>query len=143
MGLPAFAPLWAKLLVKAKTVVTSKWFWAALLLIAVAGGTVVTLNHWKNQAVTTAVTTSNQTATIDTYKTKDAVDTRTQVIDQRFDKKREQTIKDYAHVRNQVQAAPPAERDAQAPRILIDTLNELDRVRSARDADGVPDPQVH
>jgi hypothetical protein len=42
-----------------------------LALLAVGGGTYFTLNHWKNQAVSTAVAGADANATIQTYRTKD------------------------------------------------------------------------
>lgn len=127
---------------KAKAVLTSKWFWAAIFLVGVIGGVTYTLNHWKDDAVETAVAGADDKSTIQTYETQETIDGRTQDIDRQYTKRREQTIKDYAHARNRLQTSPEAERNAQAPSVLIDTLNELDRLRVARESDGVPDPEV-
>lgn len=112
------------------------------LLLAIGGGTYFYLNHQQKQAVAAAVETADTKATIQSYQTKDQIETRTIIIDRKFDDLQRQTIKDYANVRNQVQSAPVPERDAQAPALLIGTLNELDRLRAARDADRVPDSEL-
>lgn len=113
------------------------------LLLAVGGGTYFYLNHQTKQVVATAVENVNKDATIKSYEAKDEIGNRVIVIDRKYDALREQTVKDYANVRNTIQDAPASERDAQAPRILIDTLNELDRLRSEReDPSGVPDADV-
>lgn len=132
----------AKVVGKLKGFFASKWFWAAVFLIGVIGGTYYTINHWKNDAVSTAVEGADAKATIDTYTAKDAVDVRTEVIDQKYTKLRERTIKDFANARTRLQTSPQAERDAQAPAILIDTLNDLDRLRGSRESDGVSEPEV-
>ncbi len=113
-----------------------------LLLLAIGGGTYYYLNQQKEEAVTAAVDAADSKATIQSYETKDAIETRTIVIDRRFDDLQRQTIKDYANVRNTVQDAPADERNAQAPALLVDTLNQLDRMRASRDANRVPDAEL-
>lgn len=113
------------------------------LLLAVGGGTYYYLNHQTKEAVTTAVAGAAKDATIKSYETKDAIQNRVIVIDRKFDDLHDRTVRDYANVRNTIEAAPISERDAQAPRLIIDTLNELDRLRSEReDTGGVPDADV-
>lgn len=141
MPLPAFlAPI------ALKGFFTSKKFLIpaaiVLLVLAIGGGTYFYLNKSKNEAVATAVKAADSNATIKSYETKDAIETRTIVIDRRFDDLQRQTIKDYANVRNTVQNAPETDRNAQAPDLLIDTLNQLDRLRANRDQSGVPDADI-
>lgn len=112
------------------------------LLLAIGGGTYFYLNHQQKEAVAAAVETADANATIRTYETKEIINTRTIEVDRRFDQLQRQTIEDYNNVRNQIENAPAEERDAQAPAILVDTLNELDRLRQQRNASGVPDADV-
>lgn len=112
------------------------------LLLAIGGGTYFYLNHQQKEAVTAAVEQADAKATIQTYHTKEIITNRTVEVDRRFDELQRQTTKDYANVRNQIENAPVEERDAQAPALLIDTLNELDRLRQQRNADRVPDSDV-
>ena len=133
-------------MVAVKSFFTSKKFLipAAViaLLLAVGGGTYYYLNHQTKELVATKVEQAGNQATIKSYETKDAITTRTIVIDQKFDDLRVRTAQDYTNARNKVEAAPQADRDAQAPALLIDTLNDLDRLRRDRDAGGVPDSDV-
>ncbi len=133
-------PTWAaaKLFLKSKKFLIP--FAIIALLIAVGGGTYFYLNHQKNEAVTAAVTQADSKATIKSYETKDAIATRVIVVDRKFDDLHNRTVKDYANVRTTIETAPVEERDAQAPRLIVDTLNELDRLRASRDESGVPDP---
>lgn len=125
---------------KLKSFFSSKWFWAVLLLISVAGGTYWYLDQSKDEAVATAVKGADTAATIQSHEAKEEVEARTAPIETQYIIKREQTIKDYTNVRNQAAAAPADERNAQAPRLIIDTLNELDRLYGAREQpSGVPD----
>jgi len=112
------------------------------LLLAIGGGTYLYLNHQQKEAVSAAVEAADSNATIQTYETKETINTRTIEVDRRFEDLQRQTIKDYANVRNQIEDAPVEERDAQAPPLLIDTLNELDRLRQQRNTGGVPDADV-
>lgn len=141
MPLPAL-PAWAaaKLFFKSKKFLIP----AAVitLLLAIGGGTYFYLNHQTKELVATKVEQVNSQATIKSYETKDAINTRTIVIDRKFDDLRVRTAQDYTNARNKVEAAPQEDRDAQAPHLLIDTLNDLDRLRRDRDAGGVPDPDV-
>lgn len=127
-----------------KKVFTSKWLYVGLAVLALAGGTYMTLNHWKSQAVTTAVKGADQTATVQSQKAGLAADKGAQQVDQKMDKLKVQTVKDYTNARATLRAAPQADRDAQAPAVIIDTINDLDRLRSGRDANpsAVPDPDV-
>jgi citrate lyase gamma subunit len=141
MVFPAL-PAWAGI----KLFLRSKKFLIPLaivtLLLSVGAGTYFYLNHQQEQAVAAAVKTADDKATIQTYETKEIINTRTIEVDRRFDDLQRQTIKDYANVRNQIEAAPVEERDAQAPALIIDTLNELDRLRQRRNEGGVPDADV-
>lgn len=117
-----------------KKVFTSKWLYVVLLMIAIGGGIYLTLNHWKDQAVSTAVTTENTKASNTALEAKDRINTRTGAVDVQMDKLRDQTTKDFTNARATLQAQPQADRDAPAPRVIIDTINDLDRLRSTRDA---------
>lgn len=112
------------------------------LLLAIGGGTYFYLKHQTNEAVEAAVEQADSNATITTYKTKDTINTRTVEIDRHFNDLRDRTTQDYANARNNVESAPQEEREAQAPRLLIDTLNQLDRLRAGRESGGVPDADV-
>lgn len=129
-----------------KAFVTSKRFLipAAIvaLLLAVAGGTYAYLNHQTDELVATKVEQADANATIRSYETKEIITRRVEHIDLHFDNLQTRTTQDYADVRTSIQLAPEEERTAPAPRLIIDTLNELDRLRSERDSGGVPDPDV-
>lgn len=126
-----------------KKVGTSKWLYVVLTVLALAGGTYFTLNHWKNQAVTTAVKTSDQNASVKAQGGTIAAQQGAQKVDEKMDRLRVQTTKDYTNARADLKARPQAERDAQAPTVLIDTINDLDRLRAGRDdAAPVSDPDV-
>lgn len=115
----------------------SPWFYVILAFIAIAGGTFWYLRADKadavEQAATQATQNANTNATIQTQAAQVEYTERVQPIDQRYIILREQTTRDYANVRNEVQSAPVEERDARAPRILIDTVNSLDRLRGQRE----------
>lgn len=123
-------------------VVKSPWFWAVLILAAVGGGTAYYLKHDKAEAVKQATNTADQNATNKSFAADSAVNARVQEREQKLIILHDQTVKDYANARATLQAQPAAERDAPAPRILIDTLNQLDRLRGERDAGAVPDAEV-
>lgn len=119
-------------------------FYVAIALLAIGGGTYFTLNHWKNQAVTTAVAGADSAATIKTYQTKDQAEAQLAPIQEKEQAKAIQTAKDYDHVRTVIVTAPSPQRNAQVPRLVIDTLNDLDRLsRSREESSGVPNPDVH
>lgn len=119
-------------------------FYVALLLLAVGTGTYFYLNHQTNQAVKAAVANADSTATIQTYKTKEEAEGRLVPLQEKEQQKAEQTQKDYAHVRTTIVTAPSSSRDAQAPRILVDTVNELERLsRSRENPSPVSDADVH
>ena len=113
-----------------------------LLLLAVGGGTYWYLDKQTKEAVTSAVEQADSNATIKSYETKDEIDKRSQAVDQQFDTLQRRTAQDYNNVRIKAAAAPAEERDAQAPRIIIDNLNELDRLRNDRESGGIPDAEV-
>lgn len=125
---------------------SSPWFYAALIFIAIAAGTFWYLKDDKadavQQATIEATEQADQRATVRSLETKTEVQERTQKIDRDFTELREQTTKDFTNVRNRVENAPVEERNASAPRLLVDTLNELDRLRAERErgADRVHQP---
>ncbi len=133
---------WTKVGLKLKSVFTSKWLYVILLMIAIGGGIYLTANHWKDQAVSTAVTGADTKATVQSQAAGLEVGTRNAAVDQKADKLKYQTVKDYTNARATLQAAPPASRDAQAPAVIIDTINNLDRLRAARDTNPVPSADV-
>jgi hypothetical protein len=92
--------------------------------------------------VSTAVTGADQKATNKSLKAEGEVTRRVAEREQPLIILREQTIKDYSNARATLEAQPQAEREAPAPRVIIDTLNDLDRLRSAREPGGVPDAEV-
>ena len=95
-----------------KKLFTSPWFYVVLAFIAIGVGTYFFLQDNKEQAVAEAVTQADSKATIQSYKAKETVTERTQVIDDKFDALAAQTTKDYANARAQVEVAPAEERDA-------------------------------
>lgn len=111
------------------------------LLLAIGGGTYFYLNKSKDEAVASAVTQADSQHTIRTYETITKVQDATITVDVKMDELRDQTIRDYEYVRNRIEAAPVQQREEAVPSLIIDTLNDIDRLRSERDADGVsPNP---
>lgn len=146
MALPAI-PALAKLGTFFGKVFSSKWLYVALAFIAIAGGTFYYLKNDKanavDQATVTATEKANSTATIQSLEAQGKVTERVIVVDRNYTALREQTAKDYANARNSIEAAPVDERDAPAPRLLIDTLNELDRLHQQREhPDSVHQPET-
>lgn len=142
MALPAL-PAWAGI----KLFLKSKKFIIGLIVIALIGavgfGTYKFLNRQVDDKVELAVGKANDDATIQTYETQGQIDTRTIIIDAQMDRLREQTIRDYSNVQNQIQFAPADQKAAPVPPLIIDTLNSLDRLRNDReDKGGVPEPDV-
>ena len=132
-----------KILNIARKALSSKWLYVILALFALAGGTYAYLNHSTNQQVAAAVKGSNAAATIQTYQTKDAAEAALVPLQQKSAEKAAQTQKDYEHVRRIIYTAPQSDRQAQAPRLIVDTLNELERLSRTRDESPVPAPDVH
>jgi disulfide bond formation protein DsbB len=119
-------------------------FYVALALLALGGGTYFTLNHWKNQAVSTAVAGADANATIKTYQTKEQAEAALVPLQEKEQAKAAQTQKDYTNVRTVIVTAQAPQRNAQVPRLVIDTLNNLERVSRERNAaSAVPQPDVH
>lgn len=120
-----------------KKLLTSPWFYVILAFAAIGGGTYFYLQNDKADAVEAAYTEATEKAdgkaTIQSYEIVTEANDRTRQIDQDHQALREQTAKDYANARNTVQNAPVEERDAPAPRILVDTLNSLDRMHQQRE----------
>lgn len=133
---------WIKIGAFFKKVGTSKWLYIFLAVLAIGGGIYFTLNHWKNQAVTSAVVGADTNATVKTLETSTAVTEANKPVDQKFDALRNQTTKDYTNVRARLNTTPAPDADAPASPLLIGTLNDLDRLRDARNAVAVPDPDV-
>lgn len=133
-----------KALALGRKVVSSKWLYVGLAFIALAGGTYFYLQHDKKEAVTTAVKAADHEATDKSQKAAIVVNTRNQQVDQKMDRLKVQTVKDYTNARANLNAAPSQDRDAQAPAVIIDTFNNLDRLRAGRniDAGPVPDPNI-
>lgn len=142
MALPAL-PAWAGI----KLFLKSKKFIIGLIVIALIGavgfGTYKFLNRQVDDKVELSVDKANNDATIQTYETQGQIDTRTIIIDAQMDRLRDQTIRDYSNVQNQIQFAPADQKAAPVPPLIIDTLNSLDRLRNDReDKGGVPQSDV-
>jgi hypothetical protein len=125
---------------------SSPWFYAILAFAAIAVGTGWYLKNDKAEAVEQATEQAfeqaGQEATVKSLEAQTTTQERTQTIDRDFTDLREQTTEDFTNVRNKIDTAPVEARDAPAPRLLIDTLNELDRLRQERSRaaeDRVPD----
>lgn len=127
----------------ARKVVSSKWLYVILAVLAIAGGTYLYLNHSTKQQVAAAVKNVNADATLQTYATKDAANSRLVPLQQKSAEVAAQTQKDYEHVRRNIYTAPQADREAPAPRLIVDTLNDLERLSRTRDPDSVPVADVH
>jgi anionic cell wall polymer biosynthesis LytR-Cps2A-Psr (LCP) family protein len=128
----------------AKKVTRSKWLYVFLFVAAIAGGTYFYLNHSTNQQVNSAVKNVNANATIKTFETKKKIDDATAVVDEKFERRRAATQKEYHSVRTTIIQAPSSDRDAPASPVVLDTLNRLERMRAGEqpDAGGVPDAEV-
>lgn len=105
-----------------------------LLLLAIGGGTYLYLNHQTKALVTAAVKQADSTATVKTLETKAKITERSAAVDVRMDKLHTQTTKDYENVRSHIESAPVESKSAAVPALIIDTINELDRLRSVREA---------
>ena len=131
-----------------KKLLTSPWFYVILAFLAIGAGTFFYLRHDKNEAVESArieaVEQADTRATIQSYEAQAETQKRTRDIDKEYQEKRDRTTKDYANARNSIQTAPVEERDAPASPLIVDTLNELDRMYGDRESDRVhhPEPPV-
>lgn len=119
----------------------SPYFWAALLVVGIGAGTYFYLKHSTNQQIEAAVENSQSEATIDAFKTQDGISFGEQEIDQKYDQKKQKTTEEFNHVRNIIQAAPVEQRQAPVPPLLIDTLNNIDRMHAGGPVP-VPDTEV-
>lgn len=139
---PISLPTWAaaKLFFKSKKFLIP--FATLLLLGAIGGGTYAYLKHSTHEAVQTAVKAADSNATIKSYQTKDIITTRAAEVDRKFDRLHDRTTQDYTNARSHLETAPSEARDAQAPSVIVDTLNELDRLHGERDEGGVLDSDV-
>jgi len=106
-----------------------------LLFIAVAFGVSRHLDNQTDERIASAVQNVNLDATNKTLETNNRVQIKNAEVDAKAIEKRVRTAKDYTNVRNDVEAAPVTVREAPVPPLLIDTINELDRLRQDRDRD--------
>lgn len=129
---------------KAKSIVTSKWFILAAVCLAAGGGVYWYLNKTQDAIVEAKVENHDLQASNKTYQTSERVRNAADKVDERYDRIADQTREDYFNVRQDVYEAPVDQRTAPAPTLIIDTLNNLDRVRQQREgaSSGVPDPEV-
>jgi hypothetical protein len=121
-------------------------FYVAAALLAVGVGTYFYLDHATNKAVSTAVAGADSAATIKTYQTKDQAEAQLAPIREKEQQKAAQTQKDYTNVRTVIVTAQAPQRNAQVPRLVIDTLNDLERLSRAREQQQpgtVPVSDVH
>ncbi|ARK07427.1 hypothetical protein LAV_00027 [Sphingobium phage Lacusarx] len=125
---------------KAKSLLTNKWVWIVIAALGVAIVGYNSFHNFVNKKVDTAVVTDRKDATIATYKANEKVDEAVADIDRQHDVIREQTIKEYHYVREQIKAAPIEQREEAAPDLLLDTLNALGGMRrGAAGTDPVPE----
>jgi len=108
---------------------TNKWLWIALLGAVAAYTGYRVFHNYVDNKVETAVVDDRKDATIQTYQAKEKVDEGVADIDRKHDVIREQTIKEYHYVRDQIKAAPAEQREAPSPDLIIDTLNALGGMR--------------
>lgn len=112
------------------------------LFLAIGAGTYSYLNKQVVEKVEAAVEQADNRATIQTLETASEVQNATVTIDVKMDQLRNQTIRDYQYVQNRIESAPVETREAPVAPLIIDTLNELDRLRQARGEDRVPDAEL-
>jgi hypothetical protein len=140
--IPAFFTV-AKLKGAFTKVTKSPITYVILLFLAVGAGTYFYLNKSVNNQVEAAVKGADSAATIKTYETKQKVDEATAVVDEKFERRRVATQKEYHNVRTTIIQAAPADRDAPASPVILDTLNRLERMRVGEPStDRVPDAEV-
>lgn len=134
-----------------KRLFTSPYFYVALAFIAIGTGTFFYLKNDKadavDQAAATATEQADTKATITTLETQGKVADAFSDIDREADQRRQQTTKDYENVRTRIIYAPADQKEAAVPPLIIDTINELDRLRALRertaeDPVGVRDSEV-
>lgn len=113
-----------------------------LLLLTIGAGTFFFLRHQTDALVESAVSGANQQATNTTLQQAQQISDEKAALDQQTIRIIVQTTKDYSHVEQRIQSAPAEQRQATVPPLVIDTLNELDRLRRDRDADGVAASEV-
>lgn len=112
------------------------------LLLAIGAGTYFYLNKQTDEKVETAVEQADMRATNQTLETASEVQNATATIDVKMDQLRNQTIRDYQYVQSRIESAPVEQRQAPVAPLIIDTLNDLDRLREARGADRVSDAEL-
>lgn len=130
----------AAALVKARSffgkIFSSPWLYVALVFIAVMVGTFYYLKVDKEnaveQATTEAIENAAKEATIESFETKNEIEDRTQEVDEKFIIIRERTVKDFSNARNNVRNKPVDEQVAPTPKLIIDTINELDKLHQQR-----------
>ena len=117
----------------------SPWLWAVLLLVGVGGGTYWYLKDDKRDAVEDAenrgAQDANNQANEETRDVENAIEAATDKIIADNARLREQTAKDFERVRGRIETASQQEREAPVAPLIVDTLNELDRLRANRDGD--------
>ena len=123
-----------------KGLLTNKWVWLVALALAASWWGYRTFTAHVEEKVEAAVTDDRKDATIETYKAKEQIDEAVADIDRQHDVIREQTIKEYHYVREQIKTAPVEQREAAAPDLIVDTLNALGGMRRGQaGADPVPE----
>ena len=126
----------------------SPFLWAGLLLVGAATGTWWYLTSDKKEAVQKAeekgASDANNRANEETRAIEDKLEQATDEIIADNARLREQAAKDFERVRGQIETAPPEQREEHVAPLIIDTLNELDRLRADRDGntDAVRDAKV-
>lgn len=143
-GLTA-APRFLALKKKVGTLLKSPWLYVILAMLAIGGGTYLYLKKSTETQITTAVKNADANATIKTFETKEKINEATAVVDEKFERRRVQTQKEYHNVRTTIIQAPSADRDAPASPVVIDTLNRLGRMRpdaEAANPSGTADAEV-
>lgn len=113
-----------------------------LLLLSVGAGTFFYLRHQTSELVSSAVSGADQKASNATLQQAQQISDEKAKLDQQTIRIIVQTTKDYSHVEQRIQSAPAEQRQAPVPPLVIDTLNELDRLRQARDADGMAASEI-
>lgn len=120
----------------------SPFLYVILLFIAVAVGTFFYIRHSTNQQIERAVANADAEATVATYEAKEKVEDILIPLLEAHDRKVERTRQEYEYVRREIYQAPEEDRTTPAPRLIIDTLNHLERLSRQRQEGGVPDDEA-
>ena len=116
---------------------TSKWFWIAFATVAVSIAGYYAFHKYVDGRVETAVVDDRKDATIATYQTEAKVNEQVAPIDRQYEAIRHQTQQDYHNVQVRIETASTEQREATTPDLIIDTLNDLSRMRQTGDPDPV------